>query len=407
MTVARDVMQRGATGAIFRNGSFDVVAQWLLGCSQQGGLPPGALLDAFARIRDGSPASWTRVFTALAERWESHARLGASPAAHAWACTSQAWRAAMFWSDPRTPSAQAAARAMTAAFREHLRHLNAPLVPVRIPFADASLPGYVSRDLADANRVLVVVGGGDTYVEDLYSFGGRAALASGWAVAMVDLPGQGNTPASGLHFGPGTLDGLRATLDHLRSAGFGGAIALLGWSGGGIFTTKYASVARPEDRIRALVASAPIHDPVRMFERALPRLLTTKTAGRLAAAASHLARLRPTLRVALDKYGWQFGPLGIGGVVKTFGALGTTTLADLDVPVLALVGDDEDAESRVQAEETVAAVVARHPGSQVRRYGSWTGASAHCQVGSLTSVLDEVLSWLDDQLPSPARIVAG
>lgn len=78
-------MQRGATGAIFRNGSFDVVAQWPLGCSQQGGLPPGVfLLDALCAhsrrqpgIVDAGLYRTSRALSPRAARCEpSSSRLG-------------------------------------------------------------------------------------------------------------------------------------------------------------------------------------------------------------------------------------------------------------------------------------------------------------------------------------------
>lgn len=57
----------GGSGALFRNGTMDFMAGWLLGYSQQGGMSPGALLDGCSRMENGDPQSWVKVFTQAAE----------------------------------------------------------------------------------------------------------------------------------------------------------------------------------------------------------------------------------------------------------------------------------------------------------------------------------------------------
>jgi hypothetical protein len=62
-----DVGERGGTGALFRNGTMDFLAGWLLGYAQQGGMSPGALLHCYSLIRDGDPESWTSTFLRAGE----------------------------------------------------------------------------------------------------------------------------------------------------------------------------------------------------------------------------------------------------------------------------------------------------------------------------------------------------
>ena len=319
-----------------------------------------------------------------------------------------AWRADLFLDDPRTPTAARATRRMEAAFARFVEMGGVPLERWSIPLpADGperpagALPAWVSSGITDANRALLILGGGDTYVEDLWFFGGRAAVEAGWPVVLVDLPGQGATPDQGLHFGPRTLDGLFAVFDELHARGFAGEVVLLGWSGGGVFTTKYATVARAEDRVVALVASTPVHDVRAMFERALPALLRDPDS-RLARLALRAARGNRVLASALAKYEWQFGPGGIVGVLDFLGSLGRADLTALDVPVLALVGRGEAPEGLRQARAVVDAVRPRHPASRIETFDAWSGGDAHCQVGNLPRAMSRVFDWLAELPPSPS-----
>ncbi|WP_316669619.1 alpha/beta fold hydrolase [uncultured Propionibacterium sp.] len=390
---AKDLGARGNTGIVFRNGVMDFNADVLLGFAQQGGMAPGALMQAFRRIRNGSPASWASVFTDLARRFEASAA-----AAEDHSATQVAHRAALAMLDPRTGEAREANAGMGRAFRRYLRAAGILLEHRPIPFRSRLLPAYATRSIGSADRLVLVIGGGDTYVEDLWFFGARALVEAGWPVVMVDLPGQGFTPDQGLYFGPSTLEAIAAVLDDLHARGFAGEVVMLGWSGGGILTTKYASAARPEDRIAALVASAPAHDARAMFERALPGVLRRNPDSRLLRVLLSVVRCDPVLDASLSKYDWQFGPAGLMGTLDAVGESVRTDPSLLDLPVLALVGADESEESARQAETVVDAVRPAHPSSRVVTFPAWTGAAAHCQIGNIPLAMREVLGWLDETL---------
>src|SRR5699024_1310061 len=216
--------------------------------------------------------------------------------------------------DPRSSEAAAITERMRQAFEAFLSVSDAPLTGWDVDFRDTYLPAYVTPGFEHADRLVMIVGGGDTYVEDLWFFGAKAAIEHGWAVLIADLPGQGDAPSRGLHFGDQTMDGMRRVVDAIRERGFQGDIMLLGWSGGGIFTTTFAATARPSDRLIALAASTPVHDPGTLFRRALPRIVQRDSDSRLVRAALAIARRNRVLRSALARYDWQFGPGGITAI---------------------------------------------------------------------------------------------
>jgi pimeloyl-ACP methyl ester carboxylesterase len=395
-----DVGERGSYGVLFGNQTMDFMAGMLLAHAQQGGMSVGALLHCFSLISDGSVDSWRRVFAEAAAHSAEQARIADQnqrhpEAASAWLATAVAQRASLMMTDPTSAAAVNATAAMEQTFALFLAAARVPLERWRVRIGGGVLPGYVSAGFRAADQVIVVIGGGDTYAEDLWFFGGRALIEAGYAVAMVDLPGQGATPAQGLQFGEATLEGLTEVLRSLRRAGFSGEVVLLGWSGGGIFVTKYASLARPEDRLRAVIASPPIHDAEAMLRKALPAVLQREPDSKLLRLVLAVARRNAVLGTAIAKYQWQFGPRGIAGVLADLGDLGRTDLDALEVPMLGLVGLGEDAEGLRQARPVIDAARRRWPASELITFDAWSGADSHCQVGNLPLALTRIIGWLE------------
>lgn len=79
-----------------------------------------------------------------------------------------------------------------------------PVEPCPIPFEGKSLPAYFLRPDSSGRqrKTLIMIGGGDTFVEDLILYIGPAALKRGCNVLVVDLPGQGILPSEGLPMRP-------------------------------------------------------------------------------------------------------------------------------------------------------------------------------------------------------------
>jgi pimeloyl-ACP methyl ester carboxylesterase len=295
--------------------------------------------------------------------------------------------------DPESAEGRALVATMELEFQAAMSAAADGLEPWEIPFEDVNLPAYVSAGLDRASTLFVVVGGGDTYREDLWFFGGGAALARGYAVLMADLPGQGKTPYDDLHFGPKTVEALDVVIRAARDRGFTGKIVLCGWSGGGLFTGKYVELYGGID---AWIASTPVEDMVKMFEEAMPALLRRNPSGAFQQAVLSLAgRMNPVLDASLRKYDWQFGPGGIAGAVELFRNVGRVDLGQLETPLLALVGMSEARESREQAHRIYDAVRSRQPSSALVEFPPASGADAHCQVNNLPLAFDHIFEWLE------------
>lgn len=391
--MARDIGTRGRHRFYFRDGTLDFYVGWLLGYAQLGGASPGAVYHALNQVRPERPQRWVEAFTALLTSHEAYARASAAPDVtgqhHLTAAC--AARAALSLVAPGSPEETSLVDRMERNFQAGLRAQGAKVEPWSIPFGTASLPAYVSTDVGE-RPLVVVVGGGDTYREDLWFFGGGEAVERGYSVLLADLPGQGSTPHQGLHFGLRTLDALTTAIAAVRERGHSGPTILLGWSGGGLFTAKYVELVGGVD---AWVASTPVRDLARALELAMPAILRRRPEGVLQRLAVGLAgRLNPVRAVTLAKYERQFGAGGIVGALNQLRAVGQVDLSRLDAPLLALVGASEDREMREQAGQIYEAVRRRRPESRLVEFEPDTGADAHCQVNNLPLALAHIFSWL-------------
>ena len=408
MNAQRDLGNRQSHHFALRDGTMDFYVGWLYGYAQVGGMSPGSIADALGGVRSGDPGSWVRAFAgqvayqrqqAATARAAGHTEIAAQ---HYLAAVTAA-RAVLHFAPPGGTRWHTLVAAMSSSFQAAMELRGWPVVPWEVPFAGHALPGYVTPDLDRRDTVVVVVGGGDTYREDLWFFGGADAAARGYAVALCDLPGQGTTPDDGLHFGQQTLDAIPAVLDALSARGFTGRTVLLGWSGGGYFVTK--AVEQYGRRVDAWIASTPVGDIARMLEQAMPALLRRDPAGLLSSLGLRAARrLSPVLAASLAKYDWQFGAGGIAGMLDQLRTVGVVDPALLDRPMLALVGASEDREARDQARTIHAEVVQRHPASRIVEFTPASGADAHCQVNNLPLAFEHIAAWLAEigLAPPPA-----
>ncbi|KAH8896251.1 alpha/beta hydrolase [Thozetella sp. PMI_491] len=176
-----------------------------------------------------------------------------------------------------------------AAFDRATKYMNAKVLSLTIPFSDPAgesldLPAYLmlppelARPKKQRTPLIVVLGGADSALEEMYFFLGEAAPALGYAVLLFDGPGQGRVfKHFGTHLRPDYEVVVSAVLDRVWALAVERPdtnldltrIALVGASMGGYYALR--SAAAEPDRVAAVVAIDPFLD---MWEFALTRLPT-------------------------------------------------------------------------------------------------------------------------------------
>lgn len=402
---ARDgVLRRQSTRTRFKNSDMDFALNWTLGVSQIIGLSPGEVLAAISTIKDGDPRSWRESFyrqsdylSARADCFESAGNL--RTAGHSAFGAAYARRFALHFEDPSAPAWSSAATRMEQEFARATRLWEIPLRPIEVPFEDGTLPGYYLEADGTARPTVVMIGGGDTFREDLFYYGGYPGWRRGYNVLIVDLPGQGRTPAAGLTFRHDASVSIGACLDWLKdhATSTDHRIATYGLSGGGYFTAQAASA---DPRISAWIASTPITNVGLVFEREMG------TAARapgwlLNTITTWLGRANAILDLSLKKYAWQFGTSNFAEAVARVQTEAPIVEAEtITCPSLFLLGDGEARELRRQTEELAAMMHQAGRNVTVRRFEREEG-DAHCQITNLELAHLVVFDWLDQLFDNP------
>jgi pimeloyl-ACP methyl ester carboxylesterase len=392
------IVKREQVHIRFQNEEMDFMFNLVLGMGAIVGLSHGEIFYAIAGIKDGDPVGWCEGFRReghyLRQRAHDFEQEHRAAAGHSFLAAAYAFRASLQYADPTEASFEARVSEMEEAFGRGTALLDVPLRAIEVPFEGGTLPGYYLEQDPPACPTVLMIGGGDTFREDLYYFAGYPGWKRGYNVLMVDLPGQGKTPAQGLHFRVDAAQPIAAALDwlQLHAAIPPQQIAIYGISGGGYFSAQ-AVVADP--RLQAWIASTPIVDMAQVFEREMGGAVKTpgwflKTVMRLEGAVNASAELN------LKKYAWQFGTSDFQQFYED--VLHQAIPVDYEritCPALLLMGASEGVELKRQTQVVYEALRARGQDVTLREFVKEDGADAHCQVNNLRLAHLVVFDWLD------------
>jgi len=304
------ILKRQKYNTRFKNEDMDFMFNWAVGGSQIIGLSPSQIFYTVQSIKDGDPVGWCDGFCRLGadqlERAPAFIKNRQPLAAGQLVLgAAYAYRAALQYTNPTTPEFSEHVQQMEHAFQRGAELIGVPIRPIEVPFEQAALPGYYLEHDQQPRPTVLMVGGGDTFREDLFYFAGYPGWKRGYNVIMVDLPGQGLTPERGQHFRVDMEKPIGTVLDWLEihAANRPAQVAIYGVSGGGYFTAQGVAA---DPRIKAWIASTPIFDVAELFRREFGSALkapgwTLNTFMRLA------GRLNTGAEINLAKYAWQFG----------------------------------------------------------------------------------------------------
>jgi pimeloyl-ACP methyl ester carboxylesterase len=395
------MFKRSKTRVRFKNEDMDFVFQWMLGYHTHGGASFGELFQATRTIRDGDPANWIEAFQTLGRRLQAHAeglertgRSRSAPSVYLRAFTGFRG-AAQLMSPLKDERFRATVEGFEECFARAMPGFGHAVEVVGIPFGTNLLPAHLHlAERAPAPRpTLIMIGGGDSYVQDLYFWGGAAGPKRGYNVLAVDLPGQGSTPLRGMYLRPDVEHPVAAVVDYLltRPEVDRTRIAAYGISGGGYMVTRAVSCER---RIAAAIANTPIHDLERVVRRSIPSFLLRRPNGWFGRVAWKLARWANAVGVNnLDKYAWQAGRPTAAEALDVFGGATRVNVAAIGCPMLCLAGEGEPPECLTQTREVFEQLgVAR---KEMRVFTVAEGAESHCQVSNFPLLHEVVFDWLD------------
>ena len=393
---------------VFRKDQWaDMYASSVLGCQRTGGSELGEVFAAARGIRKADPASWQRAFTTLAERLEEFA---AQSEKHGHVVSArEAYQRAGYYHRAvllqMAPTLDTGYRGRVERQRELFRHAAAmfdpPIERFDVPFEHGVLPGYFLPGHGTTGRAktLVLVGGADTLVEDLYYLYGLHAARRGYHVVMVDLPGQGATAFDGYAMRPDAEVPLRAIVDEAlaRPDVDADRLAAYGLSLGGYFVPRAATAGLG---FTAIITNSILPDFHAKW-MAIPhmeRFIAWENTWKL----DLLARAAPSkfkvMAKSLDMYTWKWGVDSFGEVVEASKDW-TFDPGAITCPTLLLCPQEEyDGHEIVREWERDALARIDDPRKQQIVLPHDLGAGGHIGAPNFTAVSRYAFDWLDEIL---------
>ena len=366
----------------------------VLGSISNQGCETGEAFYVAANIKDGDAASWQEQWIKMAERVEARG-LTSLAEGHAVSAREQLLRAsnyyrfglmAMLPDDPRLRSTAAKSR---DAMKKAGKLFDPPLEYVEIPFESMVLPGYFRKATNDATprKTLLMLGGGETFAEDLVFYSMPQANQRGYNFMTLDMPGQGLLPLEGKPFRPQMYQPAATAVDYIlsRPEVDPARLAVFGISGGGGFAPQ---AAQHDPRIKAVVMNACVVDAHPLFASMTP--VVTATPEKVKTYTPFHANT-----VKVIAWRWGLAPDNVPGLVEANKGFSFDP-AKVTVPALSLVGEGEYQGEETRRQQALCLDGLPNPLKGLVVTPLNEGASGHCVMENRSLVAQVVFDWLDD-----------
>jgi pimeloyl-ACP methyl ester carboxylesterase len=375
----------------FNDGDMDFhFGNLVLGSAVNGGVEIGEAFYAASRIQDGDSASWQREWSELAERAEARG-LKSLTAGHSVSARDQLLRAAYYYRLsilgmlPDNPELARRTCKCRILMKKAGPLFQPPLEYFEVPFENTVLPGFFRK--ADTSekpaKTLLMIGGGETFIEDLFFYIAPQAHERGYNFMTVDLPGQGRLPLEGLVFRTDTYIPIKKVVDYALSRNDVAPknLAAYGISGGGLFVPQ---AAMHDPRLKAIAMSSAVVDAHSLFAT-MPAAVATPE--EMAAWSSFHADV-------VQSICWRYGVDKPSQLIEA--NRGNTFDAEkIGVPALIIVGEGEYRSQEVQRQQAEALQGFKDSRSKLVVTPSDEGATNHCIMENRSVVGQVLFDWLD------------
>jgi len=365
----------------------------VLGSTVNHGVEIGEAFFAASQIKDGDAASWQEAWFKLARLAEARGEQ-ALAGGHKVSARDQLQRASYYYrisllsilpSDPRLRERALKSRSL---LKKAGTLFDPPLEYFEIPFEGTVLPGYFRKAAPGVKpeKTLIMIGGGETFAEDLHFYIGPQTHDRGYNFMTVDLPGQGLLPLEGKVFRPDMNVPMKAVVDYALSRADvdPNRLAAYGYSGGGGFVPQ---AAMHDPRIKAIAMSSAVVDAYPLFST-MPVVLATK---------KEIASWSTFHGNIVKAVCWRWGvpmdqPSGLAPANKGF----TFDPAKIAVPALLIIGEGEYKSEEVKRQQKLCMDKLTNPMKKMVITPTNEGATNHCVMENRSLVSQVLFDWLDD-----------
>jgi alpha-beta hydrolase superfamily lysophospholipase len=370
----------------------------------------GEVAQAIEGLTAGDAQGWYERWNAAGDRAMALANRTADPISKGNAIlrAHNYYRSAEFFLAPGDARRSVVWKKNIAAFYQGLAVLGVKYERIVVPYGKYHLNAvyYPGATGSEDKPLLVVVGGYDSTMEELYFSVAAAALQRGYAVLTYEGPGQGSVlREQGLTFTPEWEKPNGAVLDaflakHVTS----GKIVLIGESMGGYLAPRAAAF---DPRITGVVAYDVFFDGGAIASRHVPPfvfwLRQHGYTGLLNALAKH-GSSDPGAAWSVQNGMWVFGAKGPLEVVDAFKPYTLAPVASrIKADVLILAGADDHFVPQDQVDAFQKSLTGARSVTTVV-FDRISGGSEHCQIGAPSLWHATLFDWLAVKYGQPVEI---
>jgi esterase/lipase superfamily enzyme len=394
------------TGAVFKDSEFNFQFLRTIGYASSGGADINECLDTAYRIKNGDIESWYQEWNKTASRLEKTADEFLAEghnisAREAYFRASNYYRNAGFYLDinPDDQRIMPTWEKSRDCFLKAASLSDNLIRPVRIPFENTTLPGYLCLvDASGEKRPLLIVQTGyDGTGEELYFQVAKFAVERGYNVLIFEGPGQGEViRVQKIPFRYNWESVVTPVVDYALNQSMvdPDRIALMGISFGGYLAPRAIAF---EHRIKACIANSGVYDfNASILQRISPdieEILSDENESKI---------LDQEMRQAMNQsieIGWAVGHgmyvFGAKTPSDYFRMLHPYTLkgvAPLIKCKMLVIDSDRDTLLPGQAKPLYDALTSP---KEFMLFTSEEGAGLHCQTGAVMISNERILNWLD------------
>ena len=365
----------------------------VLGAVINQGAEIGEAFHTAANIKEGDAASWQEEWIRTARLVEARG-MESLAKGHRVSARAQLLRASYYYRVgllgmlPEDPRLKATAAKSRSCFRKAAELFDPAIEYFEIPFEGTVLPGYFRKAAAGTapRKTLIMIGGGETFAEDLFFYIGPQAFDRGYNFVTLDLPGQGLLPLEGKTFRPAMNLPIKALVDYVlsRQDVDPRKVAAYGMSGGGGFVPQ---AAMHDPRIRAIAMNSCVVDARPLFET-MPMFKATKE--EIDSWSSfHLNT------VCLVAWRWGVKRDNLPGLIAANEGFRFDP-AKVSVPALVIVGAGEYKSGEIKRQQQECIEKLPNPKKKLVVTPAAEGASNHCVMENRSLMSQVLFDWLDE-----------
>lgn len=365
----------------------------ILGATVNRGCEIGEAFQTASRIKDGDAESWQREWLTTAKlveaRGEGSFAAGRRVSARdQFQRASYYYRAAMVSMLPDDRRLRQTAKKSRDLLRKAGGLFDQPLQYFEIPFEGTVLPGYF-RKAGPGNyprRTIIIIGGAETFIEDIFFYIGPQAFDRGYNFITVDLPGQGLLPLEEKFFRPDTDAAIRAVVDWAlaRPDVDPRRLAVYGISSGGGFVPQ---AAEKDKRISAVAMNNCVVDTGAGVAKMA-----------VATATPEVVKTWSSFKRQTNQgIAWRFGVDmdNLPGLVKANEGFHFDP-AKLTAPALVIVSSGEYKSTEIARQTKLCIDGLQNPKKKLVITPAQEGASSHCIMENRSLMGQELFDWLDE-----------